>query len=237
MVRIRILVGTQVEVDEEPIVGVPVGRGGRLVGHGHDALVVLTRGLGDELLDPNREGLQGWGGEVGDLVTPGQRQLAQRGAQSQRRVLGLRFRPGGVGERRGAIEQGREVHPDERSRHQTKVRQGRIAATNVRLSLENAAKATLVGQTDQRCAGVGDGDEIARRINAQAAEPAPEIAVVRERLEGGPGLARDDEQRGGQINLGSEAANGRGVRTVEDAQGRMAGRIAEGALEDLGRQA
>src|SRR5262245_30477852 len=78
-VLVRVLAVAQVQ--EDAIVAVRLGRPDGLVDDRHDALAVLARRLGDELLDPEPERLQRRVDHVGQLVAARERQLAPGDAE------------------------------------------------------------------------------------------------------------------------------------------------------------
>ena len=82
------------DVDEQPVLSVCPGLAQGLALHGHDALALLARALGDQLLHPVAEGGDLRRGDQRDLVPAPKRQLAHHRAQPGARVFVDRNRVG-----------------------------------------------------------------------------------------------------------------------------------------------
>ncbi len=76
------------QVDEHAVIAVHARVAERLVGDRQDALAVLAGRLGDQLLDPEPEAVDRLGDDEGQLVAAAQRELADRGAEPEARVVG-----------------------------------------------------------------------------------------------------------------------------------------------------
>src|SRR6267143_186057 len=177
-----------------------------VVDDGHHAAPVLARALGHELLDPVRESRDAGRRPQDELVAP----------RLRRRREPRPHCPGAIAvyglcplEQRPPIhaDQGRGEHPHDRER--------RVAAAHVHRVREHAPKAALAGQRLERRAGLGDRDELLR------SRPGGEVMVERERLDGRPRLAADDED--GVPDPGAvDREHGRRIGAVEGGEGSLA---------------
>ena len=145
---------------------------------------------------------------------------AQRRAQYQAGII-LRghSRATGRGHARGAIQQPVNMHSRQGRRHHAKIREGRIAAANVRLPRENAPEVLLLGQFFQRCPRIGNGHKILACLVALD-RPDAFIKVLEEtRCLGGPTrLARDHKERVGKVDgslHGRDAGRDGGIQHVQ----------------------
>ena len=125
-----------------------------------------------------------------------------------------------------------DVGADQGGRDEPEERQRRVAPADVGAVDEDAPEAVLCTQLLQQGAFIRDGDEMLTLRGE-----APEVLEVRKRLDGGAGLAGDQEQRLFQVKLAGQVKHGIGVRGIEDRQLQHAGGCAEGALHDLGSEA
>ena len=177
---------------------VGVGCEQRLVGDRQDPAALLARALRDELLGPDPEGAERVVDDEGELVAAGARELAEREPEPQARVvLGrLEVRARLLGDLR-ALEDRPHVDAGQRGGDEPEVRERRVAPADLRVVEERAAEAVLLGEVDQRRAGVGDGDEV-----AAVALQRVEVLEQRQRLDRAARLRRDDEQRRREVDLG-----------------------------------
>src|SRR5207247_471666 len=83
----------------------------------------------------------------------------------------------------------RPVHAEQRGRQHPHARQCRIPAADIRRMREHRAEPGALRERLQRTAGIGDGDELS------GGGAAREVPIRRERLDGGAGFTRDDEER------------------------------------------
>ena len=206
MLRVVVGVGRLgvAQVQEDAVRAVGVRRQQRLVGDREDAAALLARALGDELLGPDAERAERVVDDEGQLVAAGARELAEREPEPQARVvLGrLEVRARLLGDLR-ALEDRPHVDAGQRGGHEPEVRQRRVAPADLGVVEEGAAEAVLLGEVDQRRAGVGDGDEV-----AAVALQRVEVLEQRQRLDRPARLRRDDEQRRCRTSaIGSSTTN------------------------------
>ena len=208
------------QVQEDAVGAVGVGRQHRLVGDREDAAALLAGALGDELLGPDAERADRVVDDEGELVAAGARELAEREPEPQARVvLGrLEVRARLLGDLR-ALEDRPHVDAGQRGRHEPEVRQRRVAPADLGVVEEGAAEAVLLGQVDQRRAGVGDGDEV-----AAVALQRVEVLEQRQRLDRPARLRRDDEERRRDVDLGLDGGDLQRLGRVEHVQAQPARR-------------
>src|SRR6185312_7331258 len=130
------------------------------------------------------------------LVSSGEGGLAQRGAEPGGWIL-QRGYPGGAALRHPvrAMQQGLDIDPDQRRRHQTEEGKRGVAPADVGRVEEGAAETTLRSQPLERRAGVSDRHELPTSTTGAL----PEVAEEAVALLGGARLAGDDEQCPRQI--------------------------------------
>ena len=90
--------------------------------------------------------------------------------------------------------------------------------------MEHLTKTLALGHLAQRRARVGDGNKPSgRALGAKCRGHASEEIIHQDiRLEGGPGLARYDEQRALNVHLGFDGCDLRRIGRVEHVQPREA---------------
>jgi hypothetical protein len=132
------------QVQEGAVRAVDVGGAQRLVDHRQDPLAVLAGRLGDELLDPEPEGLQRRIDDVGQLVAAGLGQLAPGDAEPQpaRHVTGLEALAVVLGDA-GGVQDAGHVGAHERRGHEAEERQRAVAPADVGVVEEGAPEAVL----------------------------------------------------------------------------------------------
>ena len=139
----------------------------------------------------------------------------------------------------GTVEQRVHVDAHHGARHHAEVRQGRVAPADRREAVGDVAKALLLGQLLELGAGVGDRDEASRGLLGADRLPhaLEEVLLEDVRLERRAGLARDDEDGAGEVELALARAHLRGVGGVEDAQLGMAVTARESERQQLRAEA
>ena len=126
------------------------------------------------------------------------------------------------------LEESRQIHAVQRRRHQSENGERRIAPAHVRRRLDDAAELLRTGKVGERRSGVGDREEV------KSGRDLGHRGVIGIRLGGGAGLGRHAEQRASTTSPFAEAADGVGVRRVQDAQlGPLVRRDVEDAAEEL----
>ena len=129
----RLVVTGERQPDKEAIVAVDLRDAERLVGDRNQALALFARALRDQLLGPDAEALDRGRCDDRDLVAPDLRRLGEDRSQPGPGVLpgrdgwGARLHHG-----RRPVEQARNIDAAERRRYETEVREGRVAAADVR---------------------------------------------------------------------------------------------------------
>jgi hypothetical protein len=216
------------DVHEHAVLAVLGGGHERLVGDRQDPAALLARRLGHELLRPQPERLERVVDDEGELVAAAQRQLAERRAELQARVVLLG--PAGLHGLDRRVEDRADVVAGDRGRDEPEVGQDGVAPADVGVVLEHAPEAVLGAELRERGARVGDGDEV-RAVALQGVE----VLELRHRLDRAAGLRRDDEQRRGEVEGVADGADLVRVRGVEHVQADPA--VAERSAEDLGAEA
>ena len=156
-----------------------------------------------------------------------------RGREDERgvaRVVDRHLEQGRV----GLVEDLRDVDAREPGRHETERGQGRVAAADVRVGVEDAV-ARLARRDVERRSRVGDHDDVRGGVDAEVGPRRLERATGRIGLDRRAGLRRDDEHRLGQaallgvaVDRGEHLTGGGGVENHE--------RQVRGRRDHLGRE-
>src|SRR5581483_5304525 len=198
-----------VRIGNLDVVRLAVGAVRALARRRHETLPLLPRRLGEQLLEPEAEPVRI---REDDLVAAGLPPPAEREPELQAGIAGRT--PAGVQHRLRLAEQPVEVDGHQRRRQQPGHRERGVPAADRGLAGEHG-RAARPRQLLQRRAGVGDRDEA---VGALAA--LPEEVVLRARLECGPRLGGDDEQRALEVERIGEPADRLRVRRVEHVEPR-----------------
>src|SRR5207248_2586040 len=201
--------------------------GARVLARGRDqALAVLARRLGEELLRPEAELARRL--PDADLVAPVERAVPEREAELETGIAVVLL-PALAGHVLGPVEERVDLDPHQRGRHDPERRERRVPTADRRLPREDRPEAALLREPLERRPRIGDRDE----LRAPAARLLPEVVGVRARLERRAGLRGRDEERPREVELRLELADRPRVRRVEDVEVRGV----ERAPQDLGREA
>ena len=114
-------------------------------------------------------------------------------------------------------EEGGDVRARERRRHQAEGTQGGKAAADVRGRLEHGPEPARAAEFGEGRPRIRDRDEVRPRLVHDLRRPRPEVAEEGERLDGGAGLARHDEERVGRAQP-VEVVERPGVRGVDERE-------------------
>ena len=189
----------QAQEHEQPIVAVDAGAVRSLVVDGDEPLAVLAGRLGDQLFQPGAEAVDPGRRDDRHLVAPELRPGdAQDRAQHDAGVLLDRHaRHAGVHHRARSVQELGHVDAHRRRRHQTEVRQHRVAPADVRPAEEDPPKMVRLRDVLHLRVRIGDGDEtvaglfVPDRLNDALVEVLLEDVGLQRRAR----LAGDDEQR------------------------------------------
>ncbi len=137
-----------------------------------------------------------------------------------------------------AGQESAHVQTHERAGHHAKIRERGITPADAGQAGKNMAEAIGLGDLLHLRAGVGDGDEAAAGfVRADGLlRPFEEILLENIGLERGAGLAGDDEQRLGQVDLVLDRLDLRRIGGIEHMQLRKARDLAEGHCQHVGAQ-
>ena len=211
------------EADEDAIVAVDARRRERLADDGHDAVAVLAGALGDELLDPVAEALERRLDDQGQLVAAAAGQRAERRAQHDAGVAGVRPSTGRRHPRR-LVQQRVEVEAEQGGGRQPDVGQRRVAAADVGRVEEHRPEGVAVRDRLDRGVGVGDGHEVIALVLVADVV----VAGVLER----PEVRQEGQRLGRRARLGGDdVAAGLGA----EGRGRQRDRLRIGRVEDADR--
>src|SRR5271157_5881658 len=140
---------------EDSVVAVNLRWAQRLPGNGNDAFSFLAGALRNELLDPESEGGERRGRNESQFVASGIGQRAKNGSQACTGIfVDAKRRSTVMSSVRRTREQGLYVSTHDREWHHAEVRQGRVAAPDVRHVEEYAAEAIARGVSDELSAGI-----------------------------------------------------------------------------------
>ena len=195
--RAVVPVGLKFEVDKQPIVSVARRSSQSFTSYRHQSLPFLAGALGDELLRPVSKGFDLLGRHERHLVPAGARRLRQDDAQLHAGiVLGRHAAGAGVDHALGSLEQSAHVHTLQRGRDHAEVRQGRVAAADIRLAVNDSAELVLARQLFERRSGIGDGHKVLPgAVALQLANTLVEVFEKGQTLGGASRLAGDQKQR------------------------------------------
>ena len=133
----------------------------------------------------------------------------------------------------GEFQEARDIDAHDRRRNHAEIRERGVAAADRRQAEEDVAEVVGLGDVLHLRPGVGDGDETV----GSAARALEEILLEDVGLERAAGLAGDDEERLGEIDLALDGADLRGIGGVEHMQLGESGNRAEGHAHDFGAEA
>ncbi len=126
----------------------------------------------------------------------------------------------------GASQHGADVGAEQSSRQQAEDRQGRVAATDVRGTGEDASEAARLRQRLKRGARVSHRHEMATRLTPDGSlGHCPEVLHQRQRLSRRAGLARHNVERLPGRGNARNAIDHLRIRAVEDVQLHPVGRM------------
>ena len=240
LVLMRVGASVEAQVDEEAVAAVDGGHVDGFPVDGDHALAFLAGGFGDELLGPGPEGVDARRRDEGDLVATGMEGRGTHGgAQQHAGILGRRHgRSAGAHHDPRRIEEGLHVDARGRRRHEAEGREHRVAPSDLLHAVEDLAEAVGLGSGLHRRAGIGDGHEmLAGPLPDHGLHPAEEIVAKDVGLQGRPGFARHDEERGREAHRRLDGADLVRVGGIEDAQRREAFARAVGRGEHLRAEA
>ena len=206
---------------------------------GHDARAVLARRFRHELFGPRAECGNLWMRDDRELIASRVRERADRRTERDPAcvfdVRGARVR---LQRAQTPIQDRLDVVTGDRCRHHAEVGEGGVAAADVGIVFEDAPEAVVLGLFTELRAGIGDGDELLTGgIRADRFLHAL-VEIAEERFGFGRGAAftGDDEERAGEIERVFERLDLRRIARIEHVQVRIAGDVAEGHAQDVGRK-
>ncbi len=133
-----------------------------------------------------------------------------------------------VGDGLRVVEERLDVGSGEAGGYEPEGGQRGVATADVRVGVDDAV-AGLPSLGVERATRVGDDDDVSRRVEAGVPEGPLERPTLAVGLDGGAGLARDDDDRGGEV--GDGPPDDVGVGGVEDDEGHARRRA-----DDLGSE-
>ena len=221
-VLIGVGIGRQAQVDEESIAAVRARVTARLEVDRNDGGAVLARGLGHQLLEPRAERRDAGRRKDRQLVAARLGRLAnhhtERDAGVGRGVLVAT----GVGHLGGLVEQASDVDASQRGRHRAERRQHGEPPADRRLTEGDGAEAIAFGHLLHLRSGIGDRHDVTSRLGLahHLLEPIEEVRKEDVGLERTARLARDEHERGTQVDGVVEALHLRRVGRVQHVQTR-----------------
>jgi len=237
-----VVIAVQPQADPEAVRSERFAGFQALANHRHDPLASLARAFGDQLLDPRPEGRHCRRGEDREFVLPrggGAAQCAEGGSQRDGRVLpflerGAALLRHGARRRQNALQ----IEAQQRCRHQTEKRQRGEPPADIGRVQVQGAEALALRKRGERGPRIRDGQKVRWPLGAEGVcATLTEVAVLVQRLGRGPGLARDDEQRAGEVKRPVNAGNMGGVGSVQHGEFHAVRMRPERLAIDLGAEA
>ncbi len=200
----RIGLALQLEVGEETVAAVALGRGERLAGQRNQPASMLPRALRQKLFQP--------GAEIGDPRRGNDRHLVAAEARCRdahgdpelyaRILRRWHVRAAGSFHLVRRLEEAFDVETHRRRRHQTELRQHGIPAADRGHAMEDMGKAQLLGAALQRGTGIGHRDEVFAGLilASHRAGTVEKICHEDVGLQRAAGFGGDDEQRLAEID-------------------------------------
>src|SRR6185437_8084028 len=213
--------GIEAKIGEEPIAAIELGRAERLGSDRYQPFAMLARRFGDELFQPCAEFADPRRGDDRQLVASGLRQHAHDRAERDARIVGRRYAGGtGIHHEPARLEKPGNVEPHRRRGYHAEIGKDRITAADAGIAVIDAAKAIFLGHALQRRARVGHGDEMPPRSGGadRRLGTREEIFLEDGGLERAARLARHDEERPRDVELGLMRPDLGGVSRIEDVQ-------------------
>ena len=234
----RVCRARQAKLDEHAIAPVYVRTPQYFAVDRENALPLLAERFGDELLEPRAKCGEAGGSDQSGLVAAMKGELSKHDSELECRVV----RPIGsaaTGHRLGAIEERSHIGPDQRSRNEPEIRQGRVTASDAGHTVKDRAEMFLFGDHVQLRSRIGRQHEsLSGFLAPQLLSGAIEKVLLQDvHLEGAARFRRHEKQRAPEIDGPLDGENSAGIGGIEDVEIGIATLGADERLNDLRRQA
>ena len=211
--------GLEAEPDEDSIGSVLRRITQRLIGDRHQPTSVLACALRDQLLGPESERSHGTGRGEGHLVAALEREGRQRRPEPRARIVACRNdRAAERPHRSCPLQQLLRRQAGESHRDEPEVREGGVSPADVRRVLEAGPEAAGGSFFGERGPGIRDRHEAVACGAHRLLEAGLEVPVEAHRLQRRSGLAGNDKERGSEVDLALDPADGLRVGAVQNEQ-------------------